>query len=183
MSSDDRTIHNLALAGFMGTGKTSVGRLVAGILHFEFVDTDEMIETQTGRRIAQIFTEDGEPAFRKIESEMVRQLSCRRNLVISTGGGLILNQDNLDSLKQHAWVVCLWASAETIYHRIRNQTHRPLLQCPDPLARIRELLGERDSAYRQADMLLNCEARPLREMASHLAYQFRSVLPLTETPP
>src|SRR5476649_1070083 len=123
----DRRIVNLALIGFMGTGKTSVGRLVADQLHFDYVDTDEMIQAGTGRVINDIFKTDGEPAFRALEEKVVAELASRTKMLIATGGGLPTNPKNLTSLKTHALVVCLWASPEKIWERVKNQGHRPLL--------------------------------------------------------
>ncbi len=168
-----RTIRNLALAGFMGTGKSSVGQLVAQELGFEFVDTDAMIEARTGRKISDIFTEAGEGLFRRIETELIGDLATRSNTVISTGGGLIVNPANLASLKSHALVACLWATPATILERTREHTHRPLLQDPDPLAKIRQLLAHREKAYKQADLLINTESRSIREVAQHVLHQFR----------
>jgi shikimate kinase len=171
-----RHIRNLALVGFMGAGKTAVGRLVAEHLRFKFVDTDELIETRTGRTIPQIFAQDGESHFRALEKEVVQQLAETQKLVISTGGGLPTNQANLDQLKQHALVVCLWASADKIYERVRTQTHRPLLQTTDPFAKIQELLAARAPFYRQADVLLNTDNRSVRQVAQQVVQQFQMVV-------
>jgi shikimate kinase len=171
----DRRIVNIALIGFMGAGKTSVGRLVAEQLGFDYLDTDEMIQSCTSRTIADIFAKDGEPAFRKLEEQIVAELTARERTVISTGGGLPVNPKNLTSLKTHALVVCLWASPEKIWERVRNQTHRPLLNAPDPKGKIRELLAAREPFYRQADVLLNTELRPVREVAQQVIHQFKLV--------
>lgn len=168
-----RHIRNLALIGFMGAGKSSVGRIVAEQLGFEFVDTDEMIETRTGKSITQIFAQDGEAHFRDLEYAVIEQLSQSSNLVISTGGGLPTRQANIDSLKTHALVVCLWCSAERIWERVRTQAHRPLLQTPDPQAKIRELLAARAPFYRQADVLLNTENRSQRQVCQQVIQQFQ----------
>lgn len=168
-----RRIENLALIGFMGTGKTTVGRLLAEQLGFEFLDTDEQIETNTGKKISEIFAQQGEPVFRDLERQLVEQLAQRRQTIISTGGGLPVNPANLANLKTHALVVCLWASPEKIYERVRNQDHRPLLKDPDPLAKIRTLLAVREPFYRQADVLINTELRSLREVAQQVVHQFR----------
>ena len=168
-----RHIVNLALIGFMGTGKTSAGRLVAEQLHFEFLDTDEIIQTKTGRTIADIFTRNGEPAFRALERDVVSELASRTKTVISTGGGLPANPENLTSLKTHALVVCLWASPERIWERVRNQSHRPLLHDPDPQKKIRELLEARAPFYRQADVLINTDLRSAREVAQQIVLQFK----------
>ena len=167
-----RAIHNLALIGFMGTGKSCVGRTMAELLHFTFLDTDHVIEARAGKRIADIFAQDGEPAFREWERKIVAELTRRDKTVIATGGGLPMNPENLASLKAHALVVCLWASPETLYERVRTHDHRPLLHEPDPLAKIRSLLATRESFYRQADVLVGTELRSVREVAHHVVHQF-----------
>src|SRR5690242_2792383 len=111
----------------MGTGKTSVGHALAGLLHFQMVDTDELIEREANLRIAQIFQDQGEARFREYEREVVDRLRDLRRTVIATGGGVGANPENLASLKPHALLVCLWASPEAIWQRVRHQSHRPLL--------------------------------------------------------
>jgi len=171
-----REIRNVALAGFMGVGKSSVGRLVATELQFEFVDTDEVIESRTGVKIAEIFTRFGEEAFRKFEAELVAEMSGWSGRVISTGGGLVVNPENLASLKSHALVACLWASPETIYQRTKHQSHRPLLQAADPLEKIRVLLAAREAAYKQCDVLVNTEQRSMREIVLHVLHNYRAAV-------
>jgi shikimate kinase len=168
-----RHIVNLALIGFMGAGKTSVGRLVAEQLYFDYLDTDDLIVSRTGRTIADIFKTDGEPAFRALECQVVAELAGRVKTLISTGGGLPVNPANLASLKTHALVVCLWASPEKIWERVRNQTHRPLLHDPDPQKKIRDLLASREPSYKQADVLVNTDIRSVREVAQQVVHQFR----------
>ena len=170
---NDRHLVNIALIGFMGTGKTSVGRIVADQLHFEYVDTDELIQSQTGRSITDIFTKEGEPAFRALEQKTVEELVGRMKTVISTGGGLPVNPKNLASLKSHALVVSLWSSPEKIWERVRHQSHRPLLHDKNPQAKIRELLDAREPFYKQADVLLNTDLRSVREVAQQVVHQFR----------
>lgn len=167
-----RPIRNLALIGLMGTGKSSVGRLVADLMHFTFLDTDHVIEARAGKTISEIFAEEGEQAFRNWEKKIVQELISRDKTVISTGGGLPATQENLNSLKSHALVVCLWASAEAIYERVRDHDHRPLLQQTDPLEKIRSLLAVRAPYYRQADVLVNAEIRSVREIATQVIHQF-----------
>jgi shikimate kinase len=167
-----RPIQNLALIGFMGTGKSCVGRLIAEALHFTFLDTDHVIESRTGKTITKIFEEEGETVFRDWERRIVEELEQRTKTVIATGGGLPVREANLASLKSHALVVCLWASPETILERVRSHTHRPLLNEPDPLAKIRQLLEVRGPYYRQADVLVSTERRSLREVATHIVHQF-----------
>ena len=170
--STTRTINNLALVGFMGTGKSSVGRLLADELQFSFVDTDHLIEGRVGLSISAIFANQGEAVFRRLEADVVQEFTTERDLVISTGGGLVINPDNMASLKTHALVVCLWAAPETIFERIRTQTHRPLLQTEDPLGKIREMLAVRAPFYRQADVLIHTEMRPPRDVVQQVLHQY-----------
>ena len=168
-----RQLHNLALIGFMGTGKTSVGRLVADALRFDFLDTDELIEEFTGRSITDIFAKDGEAAFRALEKKVVEQLAEKNKTVISTGGGLPTNPENISKLKANALVVCLWASPKKIWERVRHQAHRPLLRDADPQKKIAELLAAREPFYRQADVLVNTDLRSPREVAQQIVLQFK----------
>jgi shikimate kinase len=161
----------------MGSGKSAVGRMLADQLRFSMLDTDHEIETRAGKSITQIFAESGEATFRSLEHELVKELAARTHTVISTGGGLPINPDNLTHLKQHALVVCLWASPDKIWERVRHHGHRPLLNGPDPLGRIRTLLAEREPFYRQADVLVNTELRSLKEVAHQIITQFRMVCP------
>lgn len=168
-----RVIQNLALVGFMGTGKSTVGQLVAAQLHFRFADTDELIEARAGKTISSIFADDGETRFRDYEREVVEELKGVHRTVVATGGGLVVQEENLTSLKTHALVICLWASPETIRERVRHQTHRPLLLGPEPRERIRQLLNERAPFYRRADVLVNTDLRSVKEVVHHVIHQFR----------
>lgn len=159
----------------MGAGKSTVATLVAGLLRFQVVDTDRVIEERAGRRITDMFASDGEAAFRQREADLVLELESMRGQVIATGGGLPVNPANLASLRKHSFIVGLWASPETIFHRVRSQGHRPLLQAPDPLARIRELLAERAPVYRQADLLVGVDFRAPLETARTIVSGFRQV--------
>lgn len=167
-----RELHHLALVGFMGSGKSTVGRLVARQLGLGFVDTDEAIEAKASRRISEIFASEGETAFRALERQVLEELMAREGLVIATGGGLICQPGNLEILRQRALVICLWASADTIWERVRHQTHRPLLQVAEPQAEIARLLAIREPFYRQADVLVNSGLRSLREVSGQVAHHF-----------
>lgn len=167
-----REIRNLALVGFMGVGKSVIGRRVSYALGFEFLDTDSCIERHQKRSIGDIFKAEGESFFRDLEHETTLQLENKSNIVISTGGGLILNPKNLISLKKHALVVCLWASPERIWQRVRNQSHRPLLETENPQEKIRNLLHQRTPFYRQADVLLNTEFRTIKEVTRQVVGHF-----------
>jgi shikimate kinase len=167
-----RTIHNLALVGFMGTGKSTVGRLVAELMQFGFVDTDDLIQERVGRSIRDIFAREGEAAFRQYEKQALEELGRQSRLVIAAGGGLAADPANMASLKAHALVFWLVASPETIWERVQTQTHRPLLQGPDAPAKIRALLAAREPAYRLADVFIHSGLRAPREVAQQIAHQF-----------
>ena len=156
----------------MGTGKTSVGRRLASQLRMRYVDTDDIIERDSGRRITTIFAEDGEPAFRDLESEAVRKASKLYNHVISTGGGVVLRETNMEVLKRNGIIFCLTATPEEIYQRVRHQTHRPLLQTPDALAKIRSMLKERHPDYAEADYMVRTTGRPFREIIGYIRHVY-----------
>lgn len=142
-------VDNLVLTGFMGTGKTSVGRELAVRLGMEFVDTDEIIESRHGP-IDRIFADLGEPAFRELERELARELSQREGLVIATGGRMLLDPANAEELTANGRVFCLTASAEEIHRRVTGdeiRRERPLLGVGDSRQRIAELIAERHDGY------------------------------------
>jgi len=169
-----REARNLALVGFMGAGKSTVGRLVARELGMTFVDTDDAIEERSGRRIAEIFSAEGEAAFRAIETKVLEELMAKSGQVMATGGGLICQPGNLALLQSGALVVCLWAAPETIWERVQHQTHRPLLQVANPKAEIERLMAIREPFYRASDVLVNSGLRSLREVAAQVAHHYRA---------
>ncbi len=142
---------NVALIGFMGAGKTAVGKALAKKLHKEFIEMDSLIEQKTGKSIPQIFQEDGEIAFRELEIEVTKEISKRKNLVIACGGGVVLNKINIDRLRNEAIIVHLTASPKVILKRIsHSEVERPLLNVPNPASEIRELLKFRKPFYERA---------------------------------
>ncbi len=157
----------------MGVGKSTVGQILAATLEFDFLDTDRSIEAKTGRRISDIFEHEGESAFRDMETQLISELETSSGRVISTGGGCIVRSENLASLRRHSLIVCLWASPSTIYERVRHQTHRPLLQTSDSLAKIKELLELRRPSYQEADILVGVDFRGASDTARHVAGSFR----------
>ena len=146
---------NIVLIGFMVTGKTAVGRRLARRLKRKFVDTDAEIEKITGKTIAQIFARDGATRFRSEEALLVKKLAPKEGLVISTGGGLVLNPENVRLLRENGIFVALAADPEVIYRRVRRKRNRPLLFKTDLKERIRELLEERKGVYDIADLSLD----------------------------
>lgn len=155
---------NIYLTGFSGTGKTTIGRQAAAMLGWTFVDTDDEIVASTGRAIEDIFRDDGEAAFRRLEQETLVAVSDRTNQVISTGGGIVLDERNRRIMDQAGVILCLEARVDTIYRRLSGptETHdqqivRPLLNDPDPLRRIISLKSERQSLYAQAHWTLHTD--------------------------
>lgn len=142
---------NIIIVGFMGTGKTAVARALARELDMAYVSIDQEIESRERRPIKDIFRDNGEPYFRKVEKEIVKEISAKGAQVIDAGGGVVLDSENMENLRKGGVVVCLWATPETIHERTSRSKHRPLLNVEDPLGRIRELLGYRKPFYEKAD--------------------------------
>jgi shikimate kinase len=137
---------NIVLVGFMGTGKTVTGRILAERTGMELVDMDALIEQRQGKTIPEIFAQEGEPAFRQMERELAQELSKRSGLIISTGGGIVLNPGNITDFEKTGLVVCLKASPETIFQRLEKDTSRPLLS-GDKKGQIEALLARRKPLY------------------------------------
>lgn len=142
---------NIVLIGFMGVGKTSIGRRLADIYKMDFIDTDQEIERLTGMTISQIFARHGEIRFRSEENLVITKVAKRSNCVISTGGGAVINQENVEALQQNGILICLEAAPEVIQERVSKRGGRPLLQRDRSIERIMELLAERKPFYSQAD--------------------------------
>jgi len=148
---------SIALIGFMGTGKTAVGKALAEKLGKEFFELDLLIKKKSGKTIPAIFKEDGEISFREFEIEVVKEVSQQRNAVIACGGGVILNKINIDRLRKEAVIVYLTASPRVILRRISRDTdERPLLAVANPTLTIKDLLRFRRPFYeRAADVTVN----------------------------
>lgn len=142
-----KTDSNIVLVGFMGTGKTAVGKRLAERLNMTFLDMDDIIEERAGKSIPRIFAEDGEPHFRALERALVRELSEKTGLVIGAGGGVVLNPDNISDYSRTGLVVCLSATPEVILDRVAGDTARPLLAGDDKIKKIRNLLEFRRKFY------------------------------------
>lgn len=147
---------NIVLVGFMGTGKSKIGKLLAKKLEMKYLDTDEIIEEREGKSISQIFKEEGEEYFRKIESEVVGKMAELNGYVIATGGGIMLKQDNVSSLRKRGFIICLTANPEIIWQRVRNNNQRPLLSgFSKQKEKVRKLLDERIPFYSKADITID----------------------------
>ncbi|MDO4288252.1 MAG: shikimate kinase [Eubacterium sp.] len=138
---------SIALIGFMGTGKTTLGKRLARKLGLEFVDTDQLIEMRQGKKISEIFADEGEAAFRQMERELLGELCARDNLLISTGGGIVLDARNRECLKNNTFLVTLTARPGSIYNRVKNGKNRPLLESDDLYKRIVTMMAKRKKFY------------------------------------
>ena len=150
----------IALVGLPGGGKSTVGRQLSRRLGFDFVDTDTVIEKRIGSSIKAFFESSGEAAFRDLETQVLREVCADHRGVLATGGGAVLRSENRQLLKEHCTVVYLRSSPEELHRRLRHDTHRPLLQVADPLARLRELYAQRDPLYRDAAQFVIETGRP-----------------------
>ncbi|MBF0493788.1 MAG: AAA family ATPase [Candidatus Omnitrophica bacterium] len=159
---------NIVLVGFMGTGKTTVAKLIAEKLSLLYVSTDEFIESAELKSINEIFSEKGERYFRDVERKAVKEVSAKDGQVIDTGGGVILSPENITDLKRNGIMVCLWASPDVIYGRTAKFKHRPLLNVPDPKGRIKEILKSREAFYDQADFHINTDKIKMDEAAEKI---------------
>ena len=142
---------NIILTGFMGTGKTLVGKELAKGLKMSYLDTDKLIEKREKAKICRIFQEKGEDYFRRLETKIIKEVSSLDRCVISTGGGAILKKENLAALKRKGVIICLSANPKVILKRTSKSQNRPLLKSKDPKSRVLGLLSQRRSFYEKAD--------------------------------
>lgn len=163
-------MNHIILIGFMGAGKTTVGRRLAKSLDREFIDTDQWIEAKTGRVISHIFAEDGEAFFRRLETEALKELEHRQEpCVIAVGGGLPMQPENRPILARMGTVVFLEADTDTLMGRLKNDTSRPKLQGGDLRQRILTLMGEREGVYQEvADLRVRTDQRSYREIVGEI---------------
>lgn len=159
---------NIVLTGFMGTGKTEVGKELSRLLDMKLIDVDTEIEKSRKLTINDIFKKFGEPRFREIETEMIKNLSEKKNIIISTGGGAVLKQENTDALRKNGVIVCLTASPETILKRTSRNSDRPLLQVGNPFKKIKELLNFRTPFYEKADIMIDTEGKAPLHIAEEI---------------
>jgi len=146
---------NIVLIGFMGSGKSKIARRLAEKLRVDLMATDALIETKAQQSIDAIFKAHGEAYFRDLESEIIKEVSLHRGIIIDCGGGVVLRKENLQQLKTNGIVFYLQAAPEIIYERIKNEKHRPLLNTLDPLGCIKALYNQRLPLYNQADFTID----------------------------
>ncbi|MBI4123889.1 MAG: shikimate kinase AroK [Betaproteobacteria bacterium] len=160
---------NIYLVGMMGAGKTTVGRLLARRLKLRFIDSDQELERRCGVKIPLIFDIEGEAGFRAREAQVLAELTALDGVVLGTGGGVVLSEDNRRRLAARGTVVYLRATPEDLYERVRHDRNRPLLATADPLARLRELHAERDPLYRDvADLVVDTGKQTVLALAREL---------------
>ncbi|MBI5287028.1 MAG: 3-dehydroquinate synthase [Deltaproteobacteria bacterium] len=159
---------NIVLTGFMGTGKSSVGRRLAEELSLRFVDTDDLIEERAGLSISEIFKRFGERRFRSLEKEVIKWLSSRCNLVIATGGGAVMDEENLLNLKRNGVIICLMASPEVILARVGNRDERPLLPENGRKEAILKLLKEREPFYSKAGHTIDTTDKKVEDVVEEV---------------
>lgn len=168
---DDMT-GNVFLVGMMGAGKTTIGKFLANFLNKTFFDSDREIQKRTGVTIPLIFEIEGEPGFRKRETEMLLELVKTKNIVLATGGGAVLSAENREILMRNGTVIYLRATVDDLWRRTRQDKNRPLLQTPDPRRKLTELYAQRDPLYREtAHIVVESGRRSARHLAQLLAQQ------------
>jgi len=159
---------NTYLVGFMATGKTSVGKELANKLKKQFLDLDDIIEQREKMRIVDIFREKGEAYFRKIEKDLVKEVSLKTDLVVGCGGGAIINEENLFNLRKSGAIICLKANVDTILKRAEGTEQRPLLNVDERKPRISELLKKREPFYNQADHIIDTTNLSIKEVVDKI---------------
>jgi shikimate kinase len=160
---------NLVLVGFMGSGKTSAGKLAAARLGMKFVDMDEMIEQRHNQTISKMFETQGEAFFRRHERSLVRELAAEQDRVIATGGGVVLDPNNLRDFGRAGVVICCWVDAPVAYERTKAVKHRPLLEAdPDRLAGVESLLRQREPLYRAIPNRIDTSAMTVEQQADEI---------------
>jgi shikimate kinase len=168
---------SIFLVGLMGAGKTSVGRLLAKRFGKTFYDCDHEIERRTGVKIPVIFEIEGEAGFRAREAAVLKELASLNDIVLATGGGAVLREDNRQVLMKNGTVVYLRASLDDLWQRTRHDRNRPLLRTPDPRAKLEELFAERDPLYREvAAVIMDTGNQSLGNLATRLEQRLRERL-------
>jgi shikimate kinase len=164
---------NIYLVGFMGTGKTAVGKELAKKKKWRFVDLDDLIELKEKRTIAEIFTKEGEPYFRRIEKRVLKEVSLEKKFVVACGGGIVIDKDNIRIMKETGIVICLAASPEVILERTSPCAHRPLLNVAQPKKQIELLLKLRAPYYALADKTIETSKLSIKEAVDKINFPQR----------
>jgi len=172
------------LAGFMGSGKSTLGPILANTLGFEFVDVDKFVEQKAGRKIKEIFATDGEQVFRAIERASLVEVSGRSRCVVSLGGGTIANEENFRLIRESGIIVYLQLSPEEITQRVHHRTDRPLLTAPDGnklspeeiQQRVGDLLTKREEYYSRADVVIHADRKRVGSTVDEIVRRLRGFI-------
>ena len=159
---------NIVLTGFMGTGKTEVGKELSRLLGMRVVDIDHEIEESQGSTISDIFADRGEDYFRTVETEVIRRISAQHGIIISTGGGAVLKEENVKALQDSGVIFCMTASTDTILRRTEGNDERPLLRCADKRTTITSLLEQRRPYYEKAGLLIHTDGKTPLQVAEEI---------------
>lgn len=173
---------NIVLVGFMGTGKTTIAIELSHRLGMKYVSTDDLIEKRERCTINEIFTKSGEDYFRDIESAVIRDTICMDNLVIDTGGGAVIRDENVAYMKSSGVIICLTADEDVIMERTKKYKHRPILNVEDPKRKIRDLLVRRSPYYAKADYTIDTGKLTVRQVIDKIAEITESKLKRKEEP-
>jgi shikimate kinase len=173
LSDSTQSKPNLYLVGFMGVGKSAIGRRVARELGFSFIDSDNQIEKAQGKKIPDIFASEGEPYFRQLERQFIESGHPDSGSVVSCGGGLVVQPGMKELLKAKGVVICLFASAESIIERTSRNNNRPLLNVEDPAGKVRALLAEREPIYMASGTCISTEGRTISEVVRHMIRSYK----------
>lgn len=160
---------NIVLTGLSGCGKTTIGKLLQKYFpDFKFVDTDEIIVYNEKRSINEIFATDGEEFFRNLETQTVKNISNKNNLIISTGGGIVLREKNIEYLKKNGLVFYLKTTPEILAKRLEGKTDRPLLNNSDMLEKLKSMLAKRSEFYEKADIIIETDKMSEKNTATEI---------------
>ncbi len=165
---------NIYLVGFMGTGKTAAGKELARKLKWQFMDLDDLIELTEKRSIRDIFTQQKEAYFRRVEKRALSQISREKKFVVACGGGIVIDEDNVKTMKETGTVVCLSTTADVILKRTAGHIHRPLLNVPDPRKQIELLLKLRAPYYARADKTIDTSRLSVKQVVERIMKLVRS---------
>lgn len=169
-----RNKSNIVLIGFMGCGKSTIGKELAKRLKYSFIDSDAEIENKIGMSISDFFAEYGETKFRTIEEKIISQIALDKHLVIATGGGIIKNSNNISALKDSGVIFYLKASPLTIFKNVKDDNTRPLLNTENKLETIKNLLNERNPVYeRVADFVIDTDNKSIDDITSYILNHIR----------
>jgi shikimate kinase len=164
---------NIVLTGFMGTGKSSVGKMLAKQMGYDYCDLDDVIVEQAGMTINEIFARYGETHFRDLEAKAVNQVSTAENLVIATGGGAVIREDNRKRLRSTGIIVNLEASLEEITARLSGNTDRPLLKDEKSRQKVSAMLKEREPYYAEADIRIDTTGKKVEDVVREIMFQLK----------